>query len=136
MTGGMVIVSYTSSSATAGSILMIQGINQSMTMTWFNQQITCGQTTKKAKHGERPKPGKALLTVRRTGYAATPTPVDPITWDASMDAELENTRPFNTATSPLIVRQLLKNWASTIPQQWQVKSRSGLEPHAIGSTFK
>jgi hypothetical protein len=54
MTGGMVIVSYTSSSATAGSILMIQGINQSMTMTWFDQRITCWQTTKKAKHGERP----------------------------------------------------------------------------------
>jgi hypothetical protein len=53
-----------------------------------------------------------------------------------MDAELENTRTFNTATTPLIVRQLLKNWASTIPQQWQVKSRSGLGPHAIGLTFK
>jgi uncharacterized protein (UPF0335 family) len=25
-----------------------------------------------------------------------------------MDAELENARPFNTATTPLIVRQLLK----------------------------
>jgi hypothetical protein len=48
-----------------------------------------------------------------------------------MDAELENTRPFNAATTPLIVRQLLKNWASTMPQQWQVESRSGLEPHAI-----
>jgi hypothetical protein len=70
------------------------------------------------------------------GYAATATPVDPITWDASVDAELKNTRPFNMATTPLIVRQLLKNWASTIPQQWQVESRSGLEPHAIGSTFK
>jgi hypothetical protein len=54
MTGGMVIVSYTSLSATAGSILMIQGINKSMRMTWFDQRITCGQTTKKAKHGERP----------------------------------------------------------------------------------
>jgi hypothetical protein len=54
MTGGMAIVSYTSSIATAGSILMIQGINQSMTMTWFDQRVTCGQTTKKAKHGERP----------------------------------------------------------------------------------
>jgi hypothetical protein len=54
MTGGMIIVSYTLPSATAGSILMIQGINQSMTMMWFDQQITCGQTTKKAKHGERP----------------------------------------------------------------------------------
>jgi hypothetical protein len=109
-----------------------------MTMTWFNQRITCGQTTKKAKHGERPQPGKAMLsTVWCTGYAATAaTPVDPITWDASMDAELENTRTFNTATTPLIVRQLLKNWASTIPQQWQVKSRSGLGPHAIGLTFK
>jgi hypothetical protein len=53
-----------------------------------------------------------------------------------MDAELENARPFNTAATPLIVRQLLKNWASTIPQQWQVESRSGLEPQAIGSTFK
>jgi hypothetical protein len=54
MTGGMVIVSYTLSSATAGSVLMIQGINQSMTITRFDQRITCGQTTKKAKHGERP----------------------------------------------------------------------------------
>jgi hypothetical protein len=70
------------------------------------------------------------------GYAATATPVDTITWDASMDAQLENTRPFNMATAPLIVRQLLKHWASTIPQQWQVGSRSGLEPYAIGSTFK
>jgi hypothetical protein len=31
---------------------------------------------------------------------------------------------------------IAENWASTIPQQWQVESRSGLEPHAIGSTFK
>jgi hypothetical protein len=54
----------------------------------------------------------------------------------SMDAELENTRPFNTAITPLIVRQLLKIWASTIPRQWQVESRSGLEPHVTGSTFK
>jgi hypothetical protein len=30
-----------------------------------------------------------------------------------MDAQLKNTRPFNTAITPLIVRQLLKNWAST-----------------------
>jgi hypothetical protein len=115
---------------------MIQGINQSKTMTWSDQRITCGQITKKPKHGEAPKTGKALLTVRRTGYAATATPVDPLTWDASMDAQLENTRLFNTATTPLIVRQLLKSWASTIPQQWQVGSRSGLEPHAIGLTFK
>jgi hypothetical protein len=136
MTGGMVIVSYTSSNTIAGSILMIQGINQSMTMTWFDQRITCGQIRKKAKHGEAPKTGKALLTVQRTDYAATATPVDPLTWDASMDAQLKNTRPFNTATTPLIVRQLLKNWASTIPQQWQVGSRSGLEPYAKGSTFK
>jgi hypothetical protein len=53
-----------------------------------------------------------------------------------MDAQLENTRPFNTATTPLIVRQLLKNWASTIPQQWQAENRSGVEPQAIGLTFK
>jgi hypothetical protein len=136
MTGGMVIVSYTSSNTTAGSILMIQGINQSMTMTWFDQRITCGQITKKPKHGEAPKTGKALLTVQPTGYAATATSVDPLTCDASMDAQLENTRPFNTATTPLIVIQLLKNWASTIPQQWRDGSRSGLEPHAIGSTSK
>ena len=115
---------------------MIQGINQSMTMKWFDQRITCGQTTKKAKHGERLRTGKATHTERCTGYAATGTPVDPTTWDASMDAELENTRPFNMATTPLIVRQMLENWSINIPQQWQVESRSGLEPHAIGSTFK
>jgi hypothetical protein len=148
-----------------------------MTITWFDQRITCGQTTQKAKHGERLRTGKATHTVQRTGYAATVTPVNPTIWDASMDADLENTRLFNTATTPLIVRQLLKNWASTIPvdpttwdasmdaelentrrfftattplivrqllgnwastipKQWQVTSRSGLEPHAIGSTFK
>jgi hypothetical protein len=115
---------------------MIQGIIQSMTITWFDQRIACGQTTQKAKHGERLRTGKATHTVQRTGYAATVTPVDPTTWDALMDAELENTRRFNTATTPLIVRQLLRNWASTIPKQWPVTSRSGLEPHAIGLTFK
>jgi hypothetical protein len=111
----MVIGSYTSSKTTAGSILMIQGITQSMAMMWFDQRITCGQTMQKAKHGERLRTGKATHTVRRTGYAATVTPVDPTTCDASMDTELENTRPSNTATTPLIVTQLLKNWASTIP---------------------
>jgi hypothetical protein len=63
MTGGMVIGSYALSKTTAGSILMIQGIIQSMTMTWFNQRITCGQTTQKAKHGERLRTGKATHTV-------------------------------------------------------------------------
>jgi hypothetical protein len=144
MTGGMVIVSYTSLSATAGSFLMIQGINKSMTMTWFNQQID--DVVQPANHlwanheesqtWRKAITRKAILTVQRTGYAATATPVDPIIWDALMDAELENTRPFNTATTPLIVRQLLKNWASTIPQQWQAENKSGLEPQAIGSTFK
>jgi hypothetical protein len=43
MTGGMVIVSYTLLSATAGSILMIQGINQSM---WANHEES--QTWRKA----------------------------------------------------------------------------------------
>jgi hypothetical protein len=107
MTGGILIGSYTSSKASAGSILMIQGINQSMTMTWFDQRITCGQTMQKTKHGERLRTRKATHTVQRTGHAATVTLVDPTTWDASMDVELENTRAFNTVTTPLIVRQLL-----------------------------
>jgi hypothetical protein len=52
--------------------------------------------------------GKATYTVQRTDYATTATPVDLSTWNASMDAEQENTRPCNMAITPSTVRQLLK----------------------------
>jgi hypothetical protein len=65
------------------------------------------------------QPGKAIPTVRHTGYAATATPVDPIAWDASMDAELRIQYGDYTLDCQTIAEKLGKHHATAMAGQKQ-----------------